>query len=168
MKVKSIVRNYRKEHTYDIEVPETHAYCVENDKLISHNSSLVSNSTNGIEPVRSLISIKKSKTGLLKQVVPNFEKYGKFYQTAFDNLDNKSYTNVAAVVQKFMDMAISLNHYYDYRKFDGGSIPLSTIAKDVMYAYSVGVKCLYYANTNDGDGEVEMKQENCASGACSI
>jgi ribonucleotide reductase alpha subunit len=133
------------------------------------SSSLCTNSTNGIEPVRSLISVKKSKTGLLKQVVPNFEKFGKFYQKAFDNLSNKCYSDISATIQKFWDMAISTNHFYDYKQFEGGSIPLSTIAKDVMYAYSVGVKCLYYANTNDGDVEVEMKQDKgCESGACTL
>lgn len=126
------------------------------------SSSVIQNSTNGIEPVRELISYKKSKMGVLKQVVPGFSKFGKYYTRAFSIEDNSVLTNVGAVIQKWFDMGISLNHYYNYDHYEGGNVPLSTILKDLFYAHKMGIKTLYYANTPDGD------MESCSSGACSI
>lgn len=128
------------------------------------SSSVTQNSTNGIEPVRSLTSYKQSKTGVLKQVVPNVTKYGKYYSLAFDSTTNNTYTDTCAVIQKFFDMGISMNHYYNYAHYADGSIPLSTIIKDLIYAYKMGIKTIYYSNTPDGDVEAG----GCASGACAI
>jgi ribonucleoside-diphosphate reductase alpha chain len=131
------------------------------------SSSVIQNSTNGIEPIRSLLSFKKAKNGVLKQIVPNFHNRRNYYTKAWDIKDNKPIMNIAAVLQKFTDMSISLNLYYNYAHYPDGNIPLSVIIKDQIYGYKYGLKNLYYANTPDGDGETE-KDMNCDSGACSI
>ncbi|NJO62636.1 MAG: ribonucleoside-diphosphate reductase subunit alpha [Richelia sp. RM2_1_2] len=135
------------------------------------SSSLTTNSTNGIEPVRSLITAKVSKQGVLRQVVPDIVKLKNKYQLAFDMVDNRGITNICAVMQKYMDQSISTNHYYDYSKYPDNQLPLSVIIKDIMYSYKMGLKTLYYANTNDAstdDMGENMKDVNCESGACSI
>lgn len=129
------------------------------------SSSVIQNSTNGVEPVRDLISYKKSKTGVLKQVVPNIAKRGKYYTKAFDITSNSHLTNITAVIQKWMDMSISMNHYYNYTHYDGGNIPLSTLIKDMIYAYKMGIKTMYYCNTPDGSADMSA---SCESGACAI
>lgn len=129
------------------------------------SSSVIQNSTNGIEPIRSHISYKKSKSGNLKQVVPGFSKYGKYYTKAFEMTSNEGILNIAAVLQKWFDMAISTNCYYNYNHYPDGRIPLSVVVKDILYAYKMGLKTLYYANSNDGDKDAE---DGCSSGACSI
>ena len=131
------------------------------------SSSVIQNSTNGIEPVRSLLSFKKAKNGVLKQIVPNFHNRRNYYTKAWDIKDNKPIMNIAAVLQKFTDMSISLNLYYNYAHYPDGNIPLSVIIKDQIYGYKYGLKTLYYCNTPDADGETE-KDMNCDSGACSI
>jgi ribonucleoside-diphosphate reductase alpha chain len=131
------------------------------------SSSVIQNSTNGIEPVRSLLIHKKAKNGVLKQVVPNYHMRKKYYTMAWDMPDNKSMINTAAVIQKFVDMSMSTNLYYNYNHYEDGNIPLSVIIKDQIYAYKYGLKNLYYLNTPDGDGETE-KEMNCESGACAI
>lgn len=131
------------------------------------SSSVIQNSTNGIEPVRNLLSYKKAKNGVLKQLVPNFYTRKNYYTTAWSLKDNKAIINIAAVIQKFVDMSMSTNLYYNYSNYGDGNIPLSVIVKDQIYSYKYGLKNLYYANTPDGDGETE-KNMNCESGACSI
>lgn len=131
------------------------------------SSSVIQNSTNGIEPVRNLLSYKKAKNGILKQLVPNFYKFKNYYTTAWTLTDNKCIINIAAVIQKFVDMSMSTNLYYNYSHYEDGNIPLSTLIKDQVYAYKYGLKNLYYANTPDGDGETE-KGMGCDSGACAI
>lgn len=131
------------------------------------SSSVIQNSTNGIEPVRSLLSYKKAKNGVLKQVVPNYAHRKNYYSRAWSMPDNKGVINIAAVIQKFVDMSISLNLYYNYANYPEGNIPLSVLIKDQVYCYKMGIKNLYYCNTPDGDGETE-KETNCESGACAI
>jgi ribonucleoside-diphosphate reductase alpha chain len=131
------------------------------------SSSVIQNSTNGIEPVRSLLSYKKAKNGVLKQVVPNYAHRKNYYSRAWSMPDNKGIINIAAVIQKFVDMSISLNLYYNYANYPEGNIPLSVLIKDQVYCYKMGIKNLYYCNTPDGDGETE-KETNCESGACAI
>lgn len=113
------------------------------------SSSVVSNSTNGMEPVRSLVTIKKSKQGLLKMVVPEISRLKNKYTLAFDMKDNKGITNIQSVIQKWIDQGISANHYYDFTKYDEGNLKISDVAKDLLYFYQMGGKQLYYANTND-------------------
>jgi len=131
------------------------------------SSSVIQNSTNGIEPVRSLLTHKKAKNGVLKQLVPNYHMRKNYYTLAWDMQDNISMMNVAAVIQKFVDMSMSTNLYYNYAHYEDGNIPLSVLIKDQIYGYKYGLKNFYYANTPDGDGETE-KEMTCEGGACSI
>jgi ribonucleoside-diphosphate reductase alpha chain len=138
------------------------------------SSSVIQNSTNGIEPVRSFLINKKAKNGILKQLVPNYKNRKNFYTLAWEISDNKTIMNIAAVIQKFTDMSMSTNLYYNYEHYENGNIPLSVLIKDQVYAYKYGLKNLYYANTPDGDGsfggDAEMLEEDggCAGGACAI
>lgn len=148
------------------------------------SSSLISNSTNGIEPIRDYITTKKSKQGLIRLVVPEYSKLKNKYQLAFNLDGNKGITNIHSVITKWIDQAISANHYYDITKFSDNEIPMSIIVKDLLYSYKMGVKTLYYANTNDDKSDdfsknykQEVKVENideqdedlsCAGGACTI
>lgn len=134
----------------------------------NESSSVIQNSTNGIEPIRSLLAFKESKKGILKQLAPNLKRYGKHYTLAWDIKDNTCLTNISAVLQKWIDMGISTNHYYNYTHYEGGNIPLSRIIKDMIYAYKVGVKSLYYCNTPDGSAEMTLSNTGCDSGACAI
>ena len=131
------------------------------------SSSVIQNSTNGIEPVRQLLSYKKAKNGVLKQLVPNYHKGRKYYSLAFDMRDNNAIIKIVAVLQKFVDMSISANLYYNYDHYEDGSIPLSQIIKDNITSYKYGVKNLYYCNTPDGDGKLEQEPV-CEGGACAI
>jgi len=130
----------------------------------SESSSVVQNATNGIEPIRSLVTTKKSKSGLVKQVAPECIKLKNKYELAFEMPDNRGYTNICAVIQKWIDQSISANHYYQYSS-DG--ISISTITKDILYSYKYGLKTLYYANTDDKKSD-DMDSMGCDSGACSI
>lgn len=133
------------------------------------SSSVITNATNGIEPIRSLIVAKTSKQGVNRQVAPDISKLKNKYQFAFDLDGNKGMTNIAAVIQKWMDQAISTNHYYNYKKYEGNQLPMSVVIKDIMYAYKMGLKTLYYANTDDGSTDnVDANMAGCESGACSV
>jgi len=132
------------------------------------SSSVIQNSTNGIEPVRSLLSYKKAKNGVLKQIVPNYASRKHYYTLAWDMKDNKAVLNICAVLQKFVDMSISVNLYYNYAHYQEGNIPLSTLIKDQLYGYKYGVKNFYYCNTPDGDSERGENNSGCESGSCSI
>jgi len=131
------------------------------------SSSVIQNSTNGIEPVRSLMSYKKAKNGVLKQLVPNYASRKNYYSLAWDMTDNKAILNICAILQKFVDMSISVNLYYNYAHYQDGNIPLSVLIKDQMYGFKYGVKNFYYCNTPDGDGQTE-KSSGCESGSCAI
>lgn len=133
----------------------------------AESSAVVQNATNGIEPIRSLVITKKSKSGLVKQVAPECIKLKNKYELAFDMPDNRGYTNICAIIQKWIDQSISANHYYQYSS-DG--ISIGGVIKDVLYAYKYGLKTLYYANTDDkkSDDLDSMGMDGCESGACSI
>ena len=138
----------------------------------AESSAVVQNATNGIEPIRSLVTIKKSKSGLIKQVVPEISKLKNKYELAYDMQDNKGYTNICAVIQKWIDQSISANHYYQY-SLDG--ISLAGVIKDLLHAYKYGMKTLYYANTDDKKsdnietmGESNAMEVGCEGGACAI
>ena len=111
MKVKKITNSESLVPTYDLEVPDCHHYPIECG-LVSHNSSVIQSSTNGIEPPRSAISFKGSKSNILPVVIPNIDKYKDNYTFAFDMPSNEGYLKVAAAIQKFTDMSISTNTYY--------------------------------------------------------
>ena len=131
------------------------------------SSSVIQNSTNGIEPVRSLLISKKAKNGVLKQLVPNYHMRKKYYTMAWEMKNNRDLMDIAAVIQKFVDMSMSTNLYYNYSHYEDGNIPLSVLIKDQIYGYKYGLKNFYYCNTPDGDGDTE-KDMGCESGACAI
>jgi ribonucleoside-diphosphate reductase alpha chain len=133
------------------------------------SSSVIQSSTNGIEPVRSLITYKTSKMGKLPVLVPGIGKYEDNYELAFDFKDNTGIINVSSVIQKYIDMAISTNIYYTYSHYPNNILPDSKVMKELMYAYSMGLISLYYNNTDDGDKEQSIAIDNdCASGACKL
>jgi ribonucleoside-diphosphate reductase alpha chain len=133
------------------------------------SSSVIQSSTNGVEPVRSLVTFKTSKMGKLPVLVPGIGKYEANYELAFDFKDNTSIINLNAVIQKYIDMAISTNIYYNYYHYDNHVLPDSKVMKEIMYAYSMGLISLYYNNTDDGDREQSINKEmDCSSGACKL
>ena len=135
----------------------------------SETSSQISNATNGIEPPRGYISVKASKDGILKQVVPEFEKLKANYELLWQWPNNDGYIQLVGVMQKFVDQAISANTNYDPSKFEGGKVPMKVLLKDLMAAYKMGLKTLYYHNTRDGaDDAQEDLDDGCAGGACKI
>lgn len=148
------------------------------------SSSVVSSSTNGIEAPRKLIVVKKSKSGApLPVVVPEVAKYKNKYQFAW-GFDNTAMNNVVSIIQKYFDQGISVNHYYDPRKYEGNDLPISEVAKDILNFYKFGGKQIYYSNskdyksdkldemiTNTQNGSEEallMDMDDCESGACAI
>ena len=127
-------------------------------QMPSESSSVVSNATNGIEPPRALLSIKKSKKGPLKQIVPGFPKLKNQYTLLWDMPNNDGYINVVAMMQKYFDQAISGNWSYNPLHFEKNEVPLSTMANDMLTAYKLGWKTSYYQNTYDFKGEEEEVQ----------
>ena len=136
----------------------------------SETSSQIANATNGIEPPRGLVTIKQSKDGILKQVVPEFERLKNQYETLWQMGGNDGYLKLVGVMQKFVDQAISANTSYDPKRFDGGRVPMNQMLKDLLSAYKYGVKTLYYHNTRDGadDRQSNLQDDDCVGGACKI
>ncbi|MDF7807527.1 ribonucleoside-diphosphate reductase subunit alpha [Pontiellaceae bacterium B12219] len=136
----------------------------------SETSSQISNATNGIEPPRGLISVKSSKDGVLKQVVPEFGRLKDQYELLWDIPDNSGYLELVAIMQKFIDQTISANTNYDPARYPENKVPVKQVLKDMLKAYSLGVKTLYYHNTRDGaaDRMGEIQDNDCAGGACKI
>jgi ribonucleoside-diphosphate reductase alpha chain len=118
-------------------------------QMPSESSSVVSNATNGIEPPRGFLSIKKSKKGPLKQIVPQYQSLKNHYTLLWDMPGNTGYINIVAVMQKFFDQAISGNWSYNPENYPDNEVPVSVMAHDMLYAYSVGHKTAYYQNTYD-------------------
>lgn len=152
----------------------------------SETSSQISNATNGIEPPRGHISIKASKDGVMKQVVPEYKALKNAYELLWDIPSNDGYLQLVAIMQKFIDQTISANTSYDPGKYDGNKVPMKLLLKDLLTTYKLGVKTLYYHNTRDGAsdksdtelaGVVQEPQaqtaiieedDDCAGGACKI
>ncbi len=138
----------------------------------SETSSQISNATNGIEPPRGYISVKQSKDGILKQVVPEFEKLKSQYELLWRIPDNTGYLQLVGIMQKFVDQAISANTNYDPSRFPGNKVPMQQLLKDLLTAYRNGVKTLYYHNTRDGmedpQKDIQKEDDDCAGGACKI
>ncbi|WP_182406617.1 class 1a ribonucleoside-diphosphate reductase subunit alpha [Psychrobacter sp. GP33] len=135
----------------------------------SETSSQIANATNGIEPPRGLVSIKASKDGILKQVVPDIENLKYQYELLWQMPNNDGYLKLVAIMQKFVDQSISANTNYDPTRFEGQRVPMKVLLKDLLTAYKLGVKTLYYHNTRDGanDAQADM-EDDCAGGACKI
>lgn len=140
----------------------------------SETSSQISNATNGIEPPRGHVSIKASKDGVLRQVVPDYETLGSNYELLWEMPNNDGYLQLVGIMQKFIDQSISANTNYDPTRFPSGKVPMQQLLKDLLTAYKFGVKTLYYHNTRDGaeDAQDDMVQsiqdDGCESGACKI
>lgn len=135
----------------------------------SETSSQISNATNGIEPPRGLVSVKQSKDGILKQVVPEYDQLKDKYELLWSMPNNEGYLHLVGIMQKFIDQAISANTNYDPQRFEGGRVPMRQLLKDLLTAYKFGLKTLYYQNTRDGaeDSQADM-DDGCAGGACKI
>jgi len=125
----------------------------------AETSAQISNSTNGIEPPRSLVSVKQSKDGVLKQVVPEFRRLKNKYDLLWDQKSPEGYLKIMAVLQKFIDQGISVNTSYNPLHYDEEKIPLSEMLKHILMFYKYGGKQLYYNNTYDGAGEMEDREE---------
>ena len=121
----------------------------------SESSSVVSNATNGIEPPRDYLSIKKSKKGPLKQVVPDYKRLKNSYTLLWDMKGNEGYINIVSVMQKYFDQAISGNWSYNPEHFDEGQVPISVMANDLLTTYKLGWKTSYYQNTYDSKRDAD-------------
>ena len=127
-------------------------------QMPSESSSVVSGETNGIEPPRGYLSVKKSKKGTLKQIVPQYSTLKNAYTLLWDMPSNEGYIKVVAVMQKYFDQAISGNWSYNPENYDNNEVPISVMAQDLLTTYKYGWKTSYYQNTYDGktDDDVEV------------
>jgi ribonucleoside-diphosphate reductase alpha chain len=126
----------------------------------AETSAQISNSTNGIEAPRSYISIKQSKHGVLKQVVPGFPYYKNKYDLLWEQKSPAGYLKIMAVLQKYIDQGISVNTSYNPEHFEDEKVPMSVLLTDVINFYKYGGKQLYYNNTYDGQGEIDINKED--------
>jgi len=156
------------------------------------SSSIVSNSTPGVDPVRKYLIAKMSKYGPLKQLVPGYDEYAENFTLAWE-IDNEAYVKFVAVFQKFLDQSISTNLYYDIARYENHKVPVKDLIRHEGMAYRYGLKSLYYLNSNDNSGEasqllaqndnhaetsngktngqydgIEIEVDACEGGACSV
>lgn len=122
----------------------------------AETSAQIANATNGIEPPRAYISVKQSKHGVLKQVVPEYKKLKNKYDLLWDHESPEGYLKIMAVLQKYIDQGISVNTSYNPKFYDDDKIPMSTMLQHMLMFYKYGGKQLYYFNTNDGQGEIDV------------
>lgn len=135
----------------------------------SETSSQIANATNGIEPPRGLVSIKASKDGILKQVVPDIDRLRHQYELLWHMPNNDGYLKLVGIMQKFVDQSISANTNYDPSRYEGGRVPMKVLLKDLLTAYKLGIKTLYYHNTRDGANDTQENiDDGCAGGACKL
>jgi ribonucleoside-diphosphate reductase alpha chain len=126
----------------------------------AETSAQISNATNGIEPPRSFVSVKGSKHGQLKQVVPEYRKLKNKYELLWTQQSPEGYMNICAVLQKYIDQGISVNTSYNPQFYDDEKIPMSEMLKHLVHFYKFGGKQLYYFNTYDGQGEIDVDKMN--------
>lgn len=126
----------------------------------AETSAQISNSTNGIEPPRSFVSVKQSKHGVLKQVVPGYPRLKNRYDLLWNQTSPDGYLKICAVLQKYVDQGISVNTSYNPQYFEDEKIPMSVLLQHIVMFYKYGGKQLYYFQTYDGQGEIEVKDEN--------
>jgi ribonucleoside-diphosphate reductase alpha chain len=135
-------------------------YGIRNSTLMAlmpaETSAQIANATNGIEPPRSYISIKQSKHGVLKQVVPEFKKLKSKYELLWDQKSPEGYIKICAVLQKYIDQAISVNTSYNPQFYPDEKVPMSDMIRHTLLHYKLGGKTLYYFNTYDGQGEINI------------
>jgi len=122
----------------------------------SETSAQISNATNGIEPPRSYVSIKQSKDGVLKQVVPEYRRLKNRYELLWNQSSPEGYLKICAVLQKYIDQGISVNTSYNPQFYDDEKIPMSEMLRHIIMFYKYGGKQLYYFNTYDGQGEIDV------------
>jgi ribonucleoside-diphosphate reductase alpha chain len=122
----------------------------------AETSAQISNSTNGVEPPRSYVSIKQSKDGVLKQVVPEFRKLKNKYELLWNQKSPEGYLKLMAILQKYVDQGISVNTSYNPQFFEDEKIPMSEMLKHLVLCYKFGHKQLYYCNVYDGQGEINI------------
>jgi len=151
------------QHDWETLRAEIQAYGLRHSTLSaqmpSESSSVVSNATNGIEPPRGFLSIKKSKKGPLKQIVPQYQHLKNNYTLLWDMPSNRGYINIVAVMQKFFDQAISGNWSYNPSNYENNEVPVSVMAQDLLTTYKLGWKTSYYQNTYDNKTD-EVKEDN--------
>lgn len=173
MKIKSIKKHSYEEQTWDITTPSG-SFLLPNG-CVSHNSSVVINSTNGIEMPMQLIQVKESKAASLTQVVPEYHKLKNKYQLLWEQTDCVGYLKTAAVLAAYVDQSISTNTFYSPKHFPGRKIPTTLIAKNLMLAHFWGLKSLYYSlidkagsKSDDSDlsSAISDEDENCS--ACKL
>ena len=128
-------------------------------QMPSESSSVVSNATNGIEPPRGYLSVKKSKKGPLKQIVPQYQTLKNFYTLLWDMKSNDGYINIVAVMQKYFDQAISGNWSYNPLNYENNEVPISVMMQDLLNTYKYGWKTSYYQNTNDMKSDDTVDEE---------
>ena len=126
----------------------------------AETSAQISNSTNGIEPPRSYVSIKQSKHGVLKQVVPGYPYYKNKYDLLWEQKSPQGYLKIMAVLQKYIDQGISVNTSYNPEHYEDEKVPMSVLIQDILLFYKYGGKQLYYNNTYDGQGEIDIHKED--------
>ena len=126
----------------------------------AETSAQISNSTNGIEPPRSYVSIKQSKHGVLKQVVPGYPYYKNKYDLLWDQKSPQGYLKIMAVLQKYIDQGISVNTSYNPEHYEDEKVPMSVLIQDILMFYKYGGKQLYYNNTYDGQGEIDINKDD--------
>lgn len=152
----------------------------------SETSSQIANATNGIEPPRGLVTVKSSKDGIFKQVVPEIERLADKYELLWQMPNNDGYLKLVAVMQKFVDQAISANTNYDPTKFPENKVPMKQMIQDLLMAYKLGIKTLYYHNTRDNAKDTQQdldthstpikipeslavpEDDGCEGGACKL
>jgi ribonucleoside-diphosphate reductase alpha chain len=139
-------------------------YGIRNSTLMAlmpaETSAQISNSTNGIEPPRSYVSVKQSKDGALKQVVPEYRRLKNKYELLWDQRSPEGYLNICAILQKYIDQGISVNTSYNPQYYEDEKIPMSDMLKHMVQFYKYGGKQLYYFNTYDGQGEIDLDKLN--------
>lgn len=134
----------------------------------SETSAQIANATNGIEPPRSLISVKQSKHGVLKQVVPEYKKLKNRYDLLWDQKSPEGYIKIVSVLQKYIDQGISVNTSYNPQYYEDEKIPLSTMLQHILMFYKLGGKQLYYFNTHDGQGELDTDKMMAMSSSAEL
>ena len=120
----------------------------------AETSAQISNSTNGIEPPRALVSYKQSKDGVMAQVVPAYHHLKNKYDLLWEQQSPEGYLNICGILQKYIDQGISVNTSYNPENYEDNKIPMSEMITDLFTAYKLGLKQLYYFNTYDGAGEI--------------
>ena len=138
-------------------------HCTLSAFMPCESSSIIQSSTSGFEPIRDLVSVKRSKTADTIVVAPNYKTHGQYYVRAFDAPSNEGYIKSVATITKWSDMGVSGNTYYRPNNFEGGVIPQTVIIQDILTATRYGWRTFYYHNTDDNDMDA-----GCAGGACSL